>query len=127
MRTIVFAFAVLLLLSGCAASYSCGTPVGISCRSLSDVYEAREAGNLPHQRGQVDIASETSQSDTGAAEPASVPVRPQIISVEPGNPLLSRPNVLRVWINRYESDGDLHDEQFVYLRLDEGRWLLTGE
>lgn len=132
---------LLAMLSGCA-SYSCGAPQGTSCRSVADVYDAREQGSLPHQQPVSSIAvsgkslvhQEIGQDDTQypihqAATPELLrdDLKPILISVKPGDALLSRPKVLRVWILPWEDKDDLHDEQYVYLRLDRGSWLLTGE
>lgn len=137
---------LLAMLSGCA-SYSCGAPQGTSCRSVADVYDARELGSLPHQQVNQPVGN-TSVATVPARDPmyldgwqddtkypvhqAAVPMllhdglKPRLISVEPGDALLSRPKVLRVWIRPWEDKDDLHDEQYVYLRLDRGSWLLTG-
>lgn len=112
----------VLTLSGCASKYSCGAPQGESCRSIGEIYEARQQGNLAHQQ-KPGVSS--GQPDS---ESVQLSERHRIVSVEPGDPLLSQPRVLRVWINRWEDrDEDLHDEQFIYLRMDQGRWLLGQE
>ena len=42
-----------------------------------------------------------------------------------GRPLRSQPRVLRLWIKPYEdADSDLMGEQRVYVRVDDGRWLV---
>ena len=40
--------------------------------------------------------------------------------------LLGTPRVLRLWVAPWEdAGGDLHDETYLYLRIDDGRWALT--
>ena len=40
-----------------------------------------------------------------------------------GEPIRSQPKVLRVWIAPWEdADGDLHDQSYVYVVADPGRW-----
>lgn len=42
-----------------------------------------------------------------------------------GTPIRSAPKVLRVWFAPWEdSDGDLHDQSYLYLPVDGGRWLI---
>ena len=41
-----------------------------------------------------------------------------------GTTIRSNPRVLRVWIAPWEdSDGDLHEEAFIHVLVDTGRWL----
>lgn len=152
---LVAAFAVT---SGCA-SFSCGVPGGSTCKSVSDVYDAREANQLKHQRNNL------KDNEAGLViinEPATSSIQSPILeddqhsgqhlksrqrlkeeailssineslttnsflvkNIEPSTPILSRPDVLRVYVARHQADDDFHDEQFIYLRLDSGKWLLT--
>lgn len=42
-----------------------------------------------------------------------------------GTPIRSAPRLLRVWFAPWEdTDGDLHDQSYVYLPVDSGRWLI---
>lgn len=136
-KLIAFKLSTLLLMalmvSGCATSISsslsssCGKPGNFKCPSLAEVYDAREAGALEHQQKDKKSKEGKKSSSKKSNKEIENNSKPVVSNIEPGNPLLSRPNVLRVWINRYESDGDLHDEQFVYLRLDQGHWLLIED
>jgi conjugal transfer pilus assembly protein TraV len=55
-------------------------------------------------------------------EPASGVLTKAIYS---GTPIRSAPLVLRVWFAPWEdTDGDLHDQSYVYLPVDSGRWLI---
>jgi conjugal transfer pilus assembly protein TraV len=41
------------------------------------------------------------------------------------NAIRSNPRLLRVWIAPWEdSDGDLHEEGYVHMVVDNGRWLI---
>lgn len=157
------ALALILVLAalgtGCA-SYSCGAPGGLSCSSLEDTYNAREAGKLKHQQTKHSTSTNDNSSNVRhIGKPSTNHVDkfqddPQsgrhlqnnekasavaklnqqisqsklakldVTNVAPSSPILSRPEVLRVYIARHEADEDFHDEQFVYLRLDAGKWLL---
>ncbi|MEX0914727.1 MAG: type IV conjugative transfer system lipoprotein TraV [Wenzhouxiangellaceae bacterium] len=127
----LFAFLAVALLAGCVGNprYACGLPDGVGCKPVGAVYEASVAGTLgsTRTRGRLtrheedgNQALETSErSRTEAAE------APVVATLQPGDPLLTRPRHIRVWINRWEdATGDLHDETYLYLRLDNGAWRL---
>ena len=55
------------------------------------------------------------------------PARPAAAPAPPGDgtALRSSPRILRVWIAPWEdSDGDLHEQSFLYVLIDTGRWLI---
>ncbi len=107
----------LSLLAGCAGSpkYACGVPEGVGCRPVGEIYEASVAGVLPGKRN---APSHEATEDGRRAADTSV-----IATIQPGDPLLTRPRHIRVWIDRWEDQaGDLHDETYLYLRLDNGAW-----
>lgn len=124
-----------LMISGCSitglgagSSLTCKLPEGARCDSVSNTYNESTRGQLPGQArrramegGDAEPApSGTSQrgADAGASyvdarlSPAAMPLR-------------SQPRIARVWIKPWEdSDGDLHDQSYVYLPVDEGHWML---
>lgn len=127
--------------SGCAlsgldaaASFACKAPEGVQCESMSGVYANVVQSNLPGQRRESpppllhtpsssSSAPSASTMTTGNALPgsASAPQPPATRAM----PLRSPPTVLRVWIAPWEdSDGDLHDQSYIYLAIDGGRWLI---
>jgi len=113
--------ALAVTLGGCASGpkYACGVPSGIGCKPVRAVYQASLAG-VP--------AITTNTDRTAAAPPAPKGIAKAVPadSAGPGDPLLSRPRQLRVWIAHWEdADGDLVDESNVYLRLDRGSWVIT--
>jgi conjugal transfer pilus assembly protein TraV len=101
------------------SSFACKAPDGILCESMSGIYANARAYNLPGQRvnGRSVAEAEPSRANAGGA----VKTRP----IESGTPIRSAPRVLRVWFAPWEdSDGDLHDQSYVYLPVDSGRWLI---
>jgi len=117
----------LALLAGCAGNpkYACGVPDGVGCKPVGEIYEASVTGTL--NRGRL---SQNDEDEDGEIETSGHPLveaadTPVIVTVQPGDPLLTRPKHIRVWINRWEDQaGDLHDETYLYLRLDNGTWRL---
>ena len=136
-----------LLLTGCATpKYACGVPGGIGCKPLSEVHRMARDGTLrmraaPNNRdgeetpskrapaAQADLVklaggAET-DADSGPEQIAPPGTPPDIVTVTPGTPILTPPRTLRVWVARWpDEDGTLHDETYLYLRLDNGRWLM---
>jgi len=113
-----------VLLSGCAstmsgldgeAKFACKAPEGVSCASLSGVYANAVADNLPGLRKDKPaptVAQQTPPPIQGRA-PSS------------GEPIRTPPKVLRLWIAPWEdADGDLHDQSYVYVVADPGRWVI---
>ena len=105
--------------SGCTQKFACGIPWGRKCESLSAVYASYATDRLPLSSA-VPGPGEVVQEPRARAvpQPAAVPV-----TLTPHWPSLTRPRHVRVWIDRWEdADGDLHDETYLYLRLDRGNW-----
>ncbi|GAB6071497.1 hypothetical protein JCM30760_25950 [Thiomicrorhabdus hydrogeniphila] len=115
----------ITLLSGCgtlsgfdaSSDFACKAQPGVSCKSISGVYQNAEQGNLPSQQAERHISGtsfqkveKVSRSVTGQA-PAS------------GTPLFQKPVTLRVWFSPWEDDkGVLHDQQYSYLLIQKAKW-----
>ena len=126
-QKLIAAMGVVMALSACSSmsgydaksSFACKAPDGILCESMSGIYANARASNLPGQRGNGRTAEQAER--TVAKASGTVMTRP----IESGTPIRSAPRVLRVWFAPWEdSDGDLHDQSYVYLPVDSGRWLI---
>lgn len=134
-RAPVLALSVVALLAGCSASgldarggFACKAPEGVTCMSVSGVYETSRRNALP---GQLPAAPQSSpRSDPGTA-PRAAPMNPASRSapgarrtaLTSGTPLRSAPRVLRIWLAPYEdSEGDLRDQGHIYVTVDRGSW-----
>ena len=122
------ALVLALLLVGCVSGpkYACGVPQGVTCQPVSAVYAESSTSALARQH--VDEFEETTadvaSEDRSAMQPAKVPGT-VVATVEPGEPILTAPRVLRLWVAPWEdAAGDLHGETYLYLRIDDGRWTL---
>jgi len=135
-----------LLLTGCATpKYACGVPDGIGCKPLSEVHRMARDGTLKmraapnNNEESQQKKSSTAQADVvklagGKQKTASDPepelvspprIAPEIITITPGTPILTPPRTMRVWVARWpDEDETLHDETYLYLRLDNGQWLM---
>jgi conjugal transfer pilus assembly protein TraV len=115
------AFPWVLLLTGCAGTmagldgqggFSCKAPDGISCASLSGVYANAVQNNLPGQR-----------SGTKAEKAVEATAKISAVAPRSGDPLRSAQKVRRVWFAPWEDEDEvLHDQAYVYLVIDPGRW-----
>jgi conjugal transfer pilus assembly protein TraV len=140
------------VMSGCAsmagvggtAEYSCKAPEGVKCDSVSGTYTNSVENNLPSQRhgGRAtpqDEAAPTRIEAPGAKRSlaSAVYVTPALAPLAAGSdvalppaaytpmPLRSPARVLRLWVKPWEdADGDLMDQLYVYVPVDNGRWLV---
>ena len=115
-----------MLLGACATThYACGLPNGITCKPVSAVYAASLAGSRGNDNDTRESNANVKALPTPFEEATAATPPTVVATVKPGDPLLSPPKQIRVWINRWEDQtGDLHDETYLYLRLDNGRWQL---
>ncbi|WP_126448289.1 type IV conjugative transfer system lipoprotein TraV [Sulfuricystis multivorans] len=126
MRNLLLALLIPVLMGGCASTmsgldgetkFACKAPEGVSCASLSGVYANAVANNLPALRKE-------GKGEARAAAPAK---SGEIIGRAPssGDPIRTQPKVLRIWIAPWEdSEGDLHDQSYIYVVADPGRWMI---
>lgn len=127
MTKTLFSSLALALLAGCAGNpkYACGVPDGVGCKPVGEIYQASVTGTLQRGRVDGDGGGDENGNDSSDRPRANATEAPIIATVQPGDPLLTRPRHIRVWIDRWEDKaGDLHDETYLYLRLDNGTWRL---
>ncbi len=140
MKTLILRIAtacLLLPLSACMnmsglggdSKYACKAPEGVACESVSGTYANALHHNLPSQRArrtpsarQEESGERAPQATTRAAAPATAG------DATPGvapSTLRSQVRVLRLWIKPWEdTDGDLYDQGYVYVQVDNGQWLI---
>jgi conjugal transfer pilus assembly protein TraV len=115
-----------VVLAGCSSmsgldaknSFSCKAPEGVLCESMTGIYANARANNLPSQRV-------NRKSDAEVVPPKEQGTGVLTKPVYSGTPIRSAPQVLRVWFAPWEdTDGDLHDQSYVYLPVDSGKWLI---
>ena len=124
---LTFGIGAVVALSGCSSmsgfdaksEFACKAPDGILCESMSGIYANAQAKNLPGQR--VNARGEAPVELSPAKVGSNVMTKP----IYSGTPIRSAPRLLRVWFAPWEdTDGDLHDQSYVYLPVDSGRWLV---
>lgn len=124
-------------LSG-SSSYACKAPDGVTCDSVSGTYANAVQNNLPSQRRTAGANPGTPQAPrategiAGAATAGAAGAAASRIAVSPSSPpsptampLRSSARILRLWFKPWEdADRDLHDQGYVYVRVDDGQWLV---
>src|SRR4029077_18795 len=128
---------------GGTSEYSCKAPEGVKCDSVSGTYYNSVENNLPSQRqggratpqeavptrmealaGKRSVVSATYMTPASAtsATGSGVALPPAAYT---SMPLRSPARVLRLWVKLWEdADGDLMDQLYVYVPVDNGRWLV---
>lgn len=148
---IVSALSAALLLSGCGSltgfsnaktDFACADlSGGPSCRNISQVYEENNPTtpvvlaaseeefvqpffepNQPKEAQEPKIepsaASGAQASDVSAVERTS-----DFVTIVPARPWRKPETVLRVWLAPFHDKlGDLHDQRYLYVRLENGGW-----
>lgn len=144
-----------LAMSGCASlsgydaasDFSCKAQEGVSCESISGVYQNAQQNNLPSQKKlngtatpTTDNTEQTESDDLLGIEDehednqrlhvthqdaSQLPSRPKFF-VEPvttGTPVFVPAQKLRVWMVPYEdSTGVLKDQSYAYLLIKKAHW-----
>ena len=115
-------------LAGCASTlsglggsdkYACKAPQGVLCTSVAGVYANSVENNLPSQR----MEKRPSEPATKAPSPARTV--PTLKPLSDSAALRASPRILRLWVAPWEdSDGDLHEQSYLYVVVDTGRWLI---
>ncbi|WP_290065010.1 type IV conjugative transfer system lipoprotein TraV [Parasutterella excrementihominis] len=147
---IVSAVSATLMLSGCGSltgfsnaktDFACADlSGGPSCRNISQVYEENNPTTpVVLAASEEDFVqpffepNQTKSNPEVKAEPAEVSVeRTQTSAVErtsdfvtivPARPWRKPETVLRVWLAPFHDKlGDLHDQRYLYVRLENGGW-----
>lgn len=129
----IFVLGAAIMVTGCAGpKYACKAPEGIPCMSIGEVYKKSVDGALPATRA---VTGDEKASDGAAPVPMGKPAEaavsapatttPYPVQLTPGAPLRQDPTVLMVWFTPWvDADGDFHDQSYLYLVTDPGRWLL---
>lgn len=122
------ALSCIATLAGCASElsglggndkYACKAPQGVLCTSVAGVYANSVENNLPGQH----MEKRADEPATMTTSPARTVPAPMPLS--DGAALRASPRILRLWIAPWEdSDGDLHEQTFLYVVVDTGRWLI---
>lgn len=127
-----------MVLSGCSVTgldsasdrFHCNAPKGVPCSSTSGVYANSIAGTLPPTTATPeDEGATTDASPFGGARQAppahTLNTAPRRVVPGVGQAIRSLPKQLRVLVFPWvDADNDLHDQSYLYMAVDPGRWLI---
>jgi conjugal transfer pilus assembly protein TraV len=120
---------IAVTLSGCVSlsgldagkSYACKAPDGVTCMSVSGVYAS--STQAPVEPAQKPPKSSSTSPATYGASPAASEQAAEAGAASYA--IRSSPRLLRVWIAPWQdSDGDLHEQAYVHMLVNTGRWLI---
>lgn len=115
---------------GGSSEYGCKAPQGVRCESVSGNYYNAIKNNLPVQRERREVNAApdvASRVPVAHAESAAAAKAPSLgkAATNIASPLRAQARVLRLWFKPWEdADRDLYDQGFVYVQIDNGRWLI---
>jgi len=126
-----------LLMAGCgnmsglggSEQYGCKAPAGVQCQSVSGNYYNSVRGTTRLPAAGTGAQPMPSARLMNASLSRSAGLQPDravagTAGFEP-QPLRSSPRILRLWIKPWEdADHDLVDQSYVYVRVDQGKWML---
>ncbi|MTW10162.1 TraV family lipoprotein [Pseudoduganella eburnea] len=126
-----------LLMAGCgnmsglggSEQYGCKAPAGVQCQSVSGNYynSVRGTTRLPATGTGAQPVPSVPLMNASLNRRANLPID-HAVAGEAGyepQPLRSSPRILRLWIKPWEdADHDLVDQSYVYIRVDQGKWML---
>ncbi|MBL8481128.1 MAG: TraV family lipoprotein [Rhodocyclaceae bacterium] len=112
-------------IQGAQSSQSCAMIGGTACLSMDEAYrrslDPDDASGTPAVKRRAD-------KDADPPGPSPYPHRTSTLQAPAaGTPLRSPTVELRIWLAPWEDrDGALHDQQYVYLVVDPGRWMVDA-
>lgn len=147
---IVSAVSATLMLSGCGSltgfsnantDFACADlSGGPSCRNISQVYEennpttpvvlaASEEDFVqpffePNQtKSNPEVKAELAEVSVERTQTSAVERTSDFVTIVPARPWRKPETVLRVWLAPFHDKlGDLHDQRYLYVRLENGGW-----
>jgi len=132
-----FGLMIGLLMAGCgnmsglggSEQYGCKAPAGVQCQSVSGNYynSVRGTTRLPAVGTGARQVPSMPLMNASLGRRVNLPPDRTVVGVAgyAPQPLRSSPRILRLWIKPWEdADHDLVDQSYVYVRVDQGKWML---
>lgn len=128
-KQLMIAAGTSALLVGCgslsgydgSSKFACAAPEGVTCMSMSGVYANVDAGNIGAKKAPNEEVSHAKEPEGYYGDQAQIAHQ----AIKSGTPVRTAPRKLRVWWAPWEdSDGDLNDQAYSYMVIDNGRWVM---
>ncbi len=123
----------LFLLAGCSSlsgydsktKFACAASEGVTCMSMTGVYENIAAGNIGQTKKREVDAAATQETTPKKADDYFRQTGLAHEAIKSGTPLRTATRELRIWYAPWEdADGDLNDQSYTYMVIDTGRWMM---
>lgn len=109
-----------ITLSACSSmngSFDCPNKAGVNCKSLDQVNDMVDSGQL-HGR------SSFSSQDGSSSSSTEFEAFPTATTYSPGSPLRYGETVQRIWVAPYEdTEGNYHQDSLMYAIVKRGHWI----
>jgi conjugal transfer pilus assembly protein TraV len=103
------------------SKFACSAPRGVACMSMSGVNANMDAGTIGSTRTMGERNDSRSKADGDYGDAANV----AHVAIKSGMPIRTLPRKMRVWWAPWEdSDGDLNDQSYSYMVIDNGHWVI---
>lgn len=115
------------LISGCATftdEYTCGEIPEAGCTPVSEVYN-KTSGNVYDYRKDLNKSTDEGEKEVKAPIINVSSAHRAMNYVSPGDPILTKPVVMRVLYRSFENDQkDLDAGGYTYLRMRDSEWVI---
>lgn len=118
---ILLILATLVALAGCAPKYRCNNFPQGSCRNMTQVYEDTGNGFRDYREEGAEGKSSKQQPKKESQIVVSNTVK-GLNELQPGDPVLTKPKVLRVWVKPWEDKERDLNYSYLYIRVKDSTW-----
>lgn len=123
LRGLIFSVAVvagIVSLNGCA-TYNCKNFPKGSCENMSQIYDKTGTGFEDYREGKGEQAKHGKSKKSVDSIVIANTVK-GINELQAGDPVLTKPQVLRAWIRPWEDKEKDLNYSFVYIRVRDSQW-----
>ena len=116
---------LLMLMSGCSYKYPCSDFPDAGCQPVKAVYEDTNDGLYDYRREFYQKRKKAEAEEKGDIDSVIniAPSEKALALPNPGDPILSKPVVLRVLVASWEDkDGDLNAGGYLFLKVRDSQW-----
>jgi type IV conjugative transfer system lipoprotein TraV len=120
---------VLLVLSGCAKdNFGCAQFPETGCAPVSEIYDETNNGVVDYRKTLYKNKEQSSSHETRHSTDIVVSKSHQAINhVVSGDPILTKPRVLRILFNSWEdAENDLVAGGYVFVKVEDSQWVITN-
>jgi len=120
----LFALTLPAFCAACGPKYACAGLEGEGCTTVAEAYLATS------DPGWADTRSAQRANFASSGQESANPARGRAVASglkppSPGQPILSQPRVLRLWVRHWEDlEQDLHAGGYIFIRITDAEWMV---